>query len=193
MVRSVRGRLASLDADGAVVDVGGIGLLLRVSATTARGLPAPGAEVALEATLVVREDALELYGFSSQAEREMFAALTSVNGVGPRMALAICGVLPPDQLRMAIATGDAPRLRAAPGVGPRIAERVVLELRDRVGAANGAGGAGGDAPGPGVAARDGLAGLGFDDTEISHALADAPNDLDAEGLIRHALARLRRG
>lgn len=192
MVRSVRGQLASLDADGAVVDVGGIGLLLRVSATTARGLPAPGGEVALEATLVVRDDALELFGFASHGEREMFSALTSVNGVGPRMALAICGVLPPDQLRMAIATGDAPRLRAAPGVGPRIAERVVLELRDRVGTATGAGSSG-DGVGPGVAARDGLASLGFDDTEISHALADAPSELDAEGLIRHALARLRRG
>jgi Holliday junction DNA helicase RuvA len=192
MVRSVRGRLASLDADGAVIDVGGIGLLLRVSATTARGLPAAGGEVALEATLVVRDDALELYGFASQSEREMFAALTSVNGVGPRMALAICGVLPPDQLRMAIATGDAPRLRAAPGVGPRIAERVVLELRDRIGSANG-GSASSDGGGPGVAARDGLASLGFDDAEISQALADAPSDLDAEGLIRHALARLRRG
>lgn len=193
MVRSVRGRLASLDADGAVVEVGGIGLLLRVSATTARGLPAPGGEVALEAALIVRDDALELYGFASRDEREMFAALTSVNGVGPRMALAICGVLPPDQLRIAIATGDAARLRAAPGVGARIAERVVLELRDRVGAANGAGPSDGPGPGPIAAARDGLAGLGFEESEISGALADAPSDLDAEGLVRHALSRLRRG
>lgn len=193
MVRSVRGRLASLDADGAVVDVGGIGLLLRVSATTARALPPQGGEVALEATLVVREDALDLYGFSSREEREMFAALTSVNGVGPRMGLAICGVLAPDQLRMAIATGDAPRLRAAPGVGARIAERVVLELRDRIGTTSAGDSSDGLGPGPAVAARDGLAGLGFDDAEITHALADAPSDLDAEGLIRHGLARLRRG
>jgi len=191
MVRSVRGRLLSIEADGAVVDVGGIGLLLRVSATTARALPAPGSEVALEAALVVREDALDLYGFGSGDEREAFSALTGVSGIGPRLALSICGTLAPEELRRAIAAGDAARLRAAPGVGARTAERIVLELRDRMAAPSGVGVS---ASASAVsAAREGLAGLGFADAEISEALADVEDGLDAEGLVRHALSRLRRG
>ena len=87
--------------------------------------------------LVVREESLDLYGFASPAERTLFEAFTSVNGVGPRLGLAICGVADPDELRLAIARGDSARLQAASGVGKRTAERIVLELRDRLGALNG--------------------------------------------------------
>ncbi len=196
MIRSVRGRLASLDGEGATVEVGGVGLLLRVSPTTARGLPPAGAEVALQAHLVVREDALDLYGFATRAERELFEAFVSVSGVGPRLALALCGLDAPDALRLALARGDAAKLQAAPGVGKRTAERVVLELRDRLGAAA-ANGAGPDGPAANgadafVTAREGLVGLGFRPEEAEAALADAPETADAESLIRHGLGRLRR-
>ena len=95
MIRSLRGRLASVEASGAVVDVGGVGLLVRASATTLAALPASGEQVALETHLIVREDALDLYGFADRSERELFEALLGVGGVGPRMALAICGVAAP--------------------------------------------------------------------------------------------------
>lgn len=184
----------ALGADGPVVEVGGVGLLLRVSATTAGTLPAMGHEASLLAHLVVREDALDLYGFSTAAERDLFEAFLGVSGVGARLALAMCGVAPPDELRLALARGDSARLQAAPGVGKRTAERVVLELRDRLGALAAAGDA--DAPATGadlfLAARDGLVALGFRAEEADAALADAPAGLDAEELVRHGLKALRR-
>lgn len=197
MIRSVAGRVAALEADGPVVEVGGVGLLLRVSATTAAQLPPVGGAVALQAHLVVREDALDLYGFATAAERGLFEAFLSVSGVGARLALAICGVAPADELRLALARGDSARLQAAPGVGKRTAERVVLELRDRLGALVV------DGPVPGGAepsgadvyleARDGLVALGFRPEEADAALADAPPGLGAEELVRIGLKALRRG
>lgn len=192
MIRSLRGRLAALDAEGAVVEVGGVGLLVRISPTTARTLPRPGSEVALETHLVVREDALDLYGFSGRAERELFEAFLSVGGVGPRLALALCGLDAPDALRLALLRGDAARLQAAPGVGKRTAERVVLELRDRLAPANGGPPEGRAGPADVyAAAREGLIGLGFRADEIDAALADAPDTADPEDLLRHGLSRLR--
>ncbi|MEQ8833183.1 MAG: Holliday junction branch migration protein RuvA [Miltoncostaeaceae bacterium] len=195
MIRTLAGRIVALEADGPVVEVGGVGILARVSATTAAALPAVGGSVSLMTHLVVREDALELYGFATPTERALFDAFLSVGGVGARLALAMCGVAPPEDLRLALARGDSARLQGAPGVGKRIAERVVLELRDRLGAV------GGDAPpAAGVAAgadaflaaRDGLVALGFRAEEADAALADAPADLDAEALVRHGLRALRR-
>jgi Holliday junction DNA helicase RuvA len=195
VIRFVRGRLAAREDDAAVVDVGGVGMLLRVSATTLRALPAAGADVMLHAHLVVREDALDLYGFASAAERALFEAFTGVSGVGPRLALALCGLDEPDALRVAVARGDAARLQKASGVGKRTAERVVLELRDRVGAVNGAARAAGPIPAGDAAAsaQEGLLGLGFRPEEVDQALAGAPEGLSPEDLLRHALARLRRG
>jgi Holliday junction DNA helicase RuvA len=193
VIRSVRGRLAALEAEGAVVEVGGVGLALRVSATTARTLPRTGDEVALHAHLVVREDSLELYGFATADERALFEAFVSVSGVGPRLALALCGLDGPDALRLALARGDAVTLQRAPGVGKRTAERVVLELRDRLGPRPGAG-AGGAAAGVDafLSAREALLGLGFRAEEAEAALADAPGDAGPEDLVRHGLGRLRR-
>jgi holliday junction DNA helicase RuvA len=196
MIRFVSGRVAAHEPDGPVVEVGGVGLLVRVSGTSAAQLPAVGGTVALQAHLVVREDALDLYGFSTSAERSLFEAFLSVSGVGARLALALCGVAPPDELRLALARGDSARLQAAAGVGKRTAERVVLELRDRLGAL----GAETGVVGPGATgadlflqARDGLVALGFGADEADAALADAPADLTAEELVRHALKGLRRG
>jgi holliday junction DNA helicase RuvA len=192
VIRSVRGRLLAIEEDGAVVEVGGVGLQLRVSPATARRLPPSGEEALLFAHLVVREDALDLYGFSSREERVLFEAFLSVGGVGPRLALALCGLDAPDALRLAIARGDAAKLQGAPGVGRRTAERVVLELREKVTAGDGAGaGAAGSADAH-LSARDGLIALGFRMEEAEAALADAPEGMDAERLLRHGLARLRR-
>jgi holliday junction DNA helicase RuvA len=193
MIRVVRGRVATVEADGPVVEVGGIGLLVRVSAETARTLPPAGAEVRLLCHLVVREEALDLYGFATAAERGLFEAFLSVGGVGPRMALALCGVGAPDELRLAIARGDGARLQAAPGVGKRTAERVVVELRDRLGTADGAALAPAGSADAYLAARDGLLGLGFRVEEADAALAEAPPGLEAEDLVRLGLERLRRG
>ena len=177
-----------------VVEVGGVGLLLRCSATTARALPPRGQEVALTTHLVVREDALDLYGFATAAERELFEAFISVSGVGPRMGLAICGVDDPDGLRLAVARGDVAKIQLAQGVGRRTAERVVLELRGKVGeiaTTNGDVRTLTDAD-VFLAARDGLVGLGFRQEDAEAALSDAPPGASAEELIRHGLGRLRR-
>jgi Holliday junction DNA helicase RuvA len=192
VIRSVRGRLLAIDEDGAVVEVGGVGLQLRVSPATARRLPTPGEEAVLFAHLVVREDALDLYGFASREERALFEAFLTVSGVGPRLALAICGVDAPDALRLAIARGDAAKLQGAPGVGRRTAERVVLELRERLAAADGAAAAVAGSADAHLSARDGLVALGFRIDEAEAALADAPEGLDAERLLRHGLGRLRK-
>jgi len=193
MIRSVRGRVVAHEPEGPVIEVGGVGLLVRVSATTAATLPPVGAEASLLAVLAVREESLDLYGFASAGERALFEAFTGVSGVGPRLALAICGLDGPDELRLALARGDSARLQAASGVGKRTAERVVLELRDRLGSLNGgapaAAVAGADAY---LSARDGLVALGFRPDEADAALSDAPEGLDAEGLVRHGLGRLRR-
>lgn len=194
MIRSVRGRLAALEPDAAIVEVGGVGLYVRCSATTARALPPAGGEVSLSTHLVVREDALDLYGFGTAAERELFEAFISVGGVGPRMGLAICGVDDPDALRLAVARGDVAKIQLAQGVGKRTAERVVLELRGKMGeiATAGDGARALSDADVFLAARDGLVGLGFRAEEAESALSDAPAGASAEELVRHGLARLRR-
>lgn len=192
MIRSVRGRLASLDGDGAVVDVGGVGLLVRVSPTTLATLPRAGSEVNLETHLIVREDALDLYGFAGRSERELFEAFIGVSGVGPRLALALCGLDAPDAVRLAIVRGDSATLQRASGVGKRTAERLVVELRDRLAPSNGVHTEAKPSAADGyMAAREGLVGLGFRLEEVDAALADAPPGLDPEALLRHGLARLK--
>src|SRR5262249_55994916 len=126
-------------AGGARVEGGGVGLLVRVWATTARAPPSAGEEVALLTQLVVREDALDLYGFSSRAERELFEGFVGVSGVGPRMALAICGVDAPEALRLAIARGGAGERQLAPGGGKRTAGGGGPEGRGRAGRPAGGG------------------------------------------------------
>ena len=196
MIRSVKGLLATVEADAVVVEVGGVGLYVRCSATTARALPLVGSPVSLTTHLVVREDALDLYGFATSGERELFEAFISVSGVGPRMALALCGVDEPDALRLAVARGDVAKIQLAQGVGKRTAERVVLELRSKMGeiataTPNGSARGLSDAD-VFMAARDGLVGLGFKPDEAEAALSDAPAGASAEELLRHGLARLRK-
>lgn len=135
MIGLVRGRLALRAADHVLIDTGGpwggVGYVVHVSDRTLAGLPPPGGDVALWTELLVREDLHQLVGFPTLAEREWHRLLTSVQGVGARLALAILGRLGPEGVARALATGDTGALRAAPGVGPKLAARIAVELRDK--------------------------------------------------------------
>jgi holliday junction DNA helicase RuvA len=132
MIALVSGTVAVRRTDHVVVDCGGVGYRLAVSSETLRHVPAVGHEVVLHAHLVVRDDALALYGFSSEEERELFLMLLGVQSVGPKVALAVLSGGPPRELLAALAAGDTGRFQAVPGIGKRTAERIVVELREKV-------------------------------------------------------------
>ena len=134
MIALVSGTVAVRRGDHVVIDTGGVGYRLAVSAETLRHVPAVGKEVLLHTHMVVREDALQLYGFATEQERELFLMLIGVQSVGPKVALAVLSGGPPRELLKAVAAGDTARLQAAPGVGKRTAERIIVELREKVGA-----------------------------------------------------------
>jgi holliday junction DNA helicase RuvA len=191
----LRGSVAALDAAGRLsLDVGGVGYLLRISEQTRRRIPLDGSAVTVHARLVVREDDLLLFGFADPAERAAFDLLTSVQQVGPNAALAILSALGTDELRRILLTRDAKALREVKGVGPKLAERLVVELADRVEripASLSAAGAG--APTRAVEeAQRALVVLGFGGKEAAEALAAvAAPGKPAEDLVRLALACLR--
>ena len=133
MIAFVAGRVASLGADTAVVEVGGVGLAVRCTPATLAGLR-PGEPARLSTHLVVREDELTLYGFADDDERTVFETVQTVSGVGPRLAQAILAVLAPDDVRRAVAGEDLATLTKVPGIGKKGAQRLVLELRDKLGA-----------------------------------------------------------
>lgn len=197
MIASVRGTVAAVALDHAVIDVGGVGLAVRATPGTLATLRR-GAEASLATTLVVREESLTLFGFASVDAKDLFELVQSVSGVGPKIALALLSVLDPDELRRALAGGDTAALTRAPGIGKKSADRLVLELKDKVGAVAGA--LPGAAAGPPVADRlvEALAGLGFTARQASDAVAevtaDAADDAAASGdvgiLLRRALAIL---
>jgi Holliday junction DNA helicase RuvA len=182
MIAKLRGRPAGRTLDGVVLDVGGVGYLVR---TTVRALrKADGAEeVELDTYLHVREDALQLYGFAEPAERELFEQLLSVSGVGPKVALAIVSGSTPRELRRAIALEDTTRFIAIPGIGKKTAQRVVLELKEKLGLEEelGPGGA------PELVARDALVELGYTVVEAERALAATDPEAPAEERVRQAL------
>ncbi|HXN13200.1 MAG TPA: Holliday junction branch migration protein RuvA, partial [Candidatus Acidoferrales bacterium] len=132
MIASLSGAIVVRDAGRIVVETGGVGYEVLIPLSTYYRLPQLGERVALEIRQVVREDALTLYGFSSATEKRAFDLLMSVQHVGPKLALAILSVLAPEELVAAIGRGDIERIDAVPGVGPKVAERVVRELRDKV-------------------------------------------------------------
>jgi Holliday junction DNA helicase RuvA len=187
VIARLRGRPVTRGADGLVLDVGGVGYL--VAATPAVLRAADGAaEVTVETYLHVREDALQLYGFADAGERELFTHLLTVNGIGPKVALAVVSGSPAAELRRAIALGDAARFQAIPGIGKKTAERIVLELREKLGEADliapvpAAAQAGGH-----VVARDALVELGYSVAEAEQALAPIDAELPAEERVRLAL------
>ncbi len=132
MIAAVRGEVMVRRADHVVIDAGGVGYRLAVSAETLKAVPAAGSDAFLHAELIAREDSLALYGFSSEEERDLFRLLISVSGIGPKVAIATLSGGSPRVLLRAIAAGDAKRFQAVPGIGKRTAERIIVELREKV-------------------------------------------------------------
>jgi len=181
--------LAEINADGAVIDVGGVGYQVLASGRTLDALGPIGGEVLLLTEMQVREDSMTLFGFGTAGEREAFRALTSVQGVGGRVALAILSALGPDELSRAVSSGDKAMIARANGVGPKLAARIANELQGKLGAP-GSGGVG-PAPRAGVAADavSALGNLGFKPAEASAAVAAAQDELGPEATL-DALVRL---
>jgi holliday junction DNA helicase RuvA len=180
MIASVRGRVTAVSPDGAVVEVGGVGLAVACSPSTLATLRV-GDEARLATSLIVREDSLTLYGFPDDDARGLFELLQTASGVGPRLAQAVLAVHTPDVVRKAIATGDAATLTRVPGIGKKGAERLILELRDRIGPV----GSGGDfamsLPVSGITwqdqVRQALVGLGWTAGQADQAVTVVAADL----------------
>jgi len=189
MIARLSGILAEATSDSAVIDVAGVGYLVHLSARTLDALGPIGGEVLILTELQVREDAWTLFGFGSAHERDAFRALTSIQGVGGRLALAILSVLSPDELARAVAQDDKAMIGRANGVGPKLAARIANELQGKLGVS----GLGGAAPAPrGGAASDAisaLANLGFKPAEASAAVNAARDELGADATL-DALVRL---
>jgi Holliday junction DNA helicase RuvA len=182
LIARLRGKPVARRADGLVLDVGGVGYLLQVTPSALRRAEGAG-EVSLETYLHVREDALHLYGFADEAERELFELLLGVNGVGPKVALAIVSGSRPAELRRAIVLEDTARFEAIPGIGRKTAQRVVLELKEKMGSV-----VVGAEPG-GLDARDALVELGYSLVEAERALASIDPELSSEERVRLALRK----
>lgn len=199
MIASLTGTVTAVRLDSVVLDVGGVGMAVQATPATLAGLRV-GATARLATTLVVREDSLTLFGFADDDERAVFETLQTVSGIGPRLALAMLAVHPPDGLRRAVATEDLAALQRVPGIGRKGAQRLVLELADRLGVPTDVVGAA--APGRGPADRrpevvEALVGLGWSARAAQDAIdAVAPDPVDAAGVgdvLRAALRTLGGG
>jgi Holliday junction DNA helicase RuvA len=197
VIASVRGRVTAVGPDGAVIEVGGVGLAVSCAPGTLAGLRV-GTEARLATSLVVREDSLTLYGFADDDARSLFELLQTASGVGPRLAQAVLAVHQPETVRRAIASGDTVTLTRVPGIGKKGAERLILELRDRIGAV----GADGGLPVAGVAwadqVRQALVGLGWTNSQAEQAVAAVAENLDGQPappvpeLLKQAIRQLGR-
>lgn len=184
MIASVRGRVTSVAPDGAVVEVGGVGLAVVCTPHTLAALRV-GEEARLATSLIVREDSLTLYGFADDDARSLFELLQTASGVGPRLAQAVLAVHPPDVVRRAIATGDLNTLTRVPGIGKKGAERLVLELRDRIGTVgSGGGGESLSLPVAGISwadqVRQALVGLGWTSGQADQAVSVVSAELNGD-------------
>jgi holliday junction DNA helicase RuvA len=182
VIARLRGTVAARTGAGLVLDVGGVGYLV---AATPRVSARVGEQVTVETYLHVREDALQLYGFATGEERELFELLLGVSGVGPKVALAIVSGSAPAELRRAIAREDTARFEAIPGIGRKTAQRVVLELREKMPAIS----ADAELATGAVTARDALVELGWSMLDAEHALSDVDESLPIEEQVRVALKR----
>ncbi|HEX6459515.1 MAG TPA: Holliday junction branch migration protein RuvA [Thermoleophilaceae bacterium] len=192
MIASVRGTVTVRRPDHVVIECGGVGYRLAVSAETLKAVPSIGKEALLQSHLVMRDDGINLYGFGSEEERELFLLLIGVQGVGPKVALAVLSGGTTRELLRAIGAGDSARFQAVPGIGKRTADRIIVELREKV-----AGEAGAvdeivitKTDDPRTLARQGLVGLGFSAQEADELLAEAAGDTPEE-LIGEALRASR--
>ena len=192
MIALVSGEVAVRRADHVVIACGGVGYRLNVSAETLRHVPRVGEKATLTTHLIVRDDALLLYGFATEEERDLFLLLLAVQSVGPKMALAVLSGGPPRELLGAVAGGDTARLQAVPGIGKRTAERIVVELREKVGVPDP------EEPivitrgdDPRSLAREALLGLGYTPVETDGLLREVKGDTP-EDLIAAALREARR-
>ena len=181
MIARLRGKRAGLSGAGLVLDVNGVGYLVQATPSVLRR---DGDELTVETYLHVREDALQLYGFGSVEERDLFVHLLGVNGVGPKVALAIVSGSTPADLRRAIALEDTARFEAIPGIGKKTAQRVVLELKEKLGT-------GVEVPAPvtDLVARDALVELGYSVPDAERALSGVDPELPPEQRVREALRR----
>jgi len=196
VIAGVRGTLIAVDGEHAVVEVGGLGLEVLASGRTLSGLaPHMGEEVSLHTYLNVREDALQLFGFRDPGERTFFLWLTGVSGVGPKVALAVLSGYPVGELELAVARDDVKKFESIPGIGRKLAQRLVVELKDKVGqlpraVADGVGAAGVPvASDHFIEARSALENLGLTVREAEEALRGAPDDAPLETLVKYALSR----
>lgn len=199
MIAFVRGKVAAVTLSSAVVEVGGVGLELMCTPGTLATLRT-GAEATLPTSMVVREDSLTLFGFVDDDEKQMFELAQTASGVGPKLAQAMLAVLSPDGVRTAIATDDVKTLTKVPGIGQKGAQRIILELKDRIGTPS-VGAAASSVSVAGAAWRDqvteGLVGLGYSAKDAEKAVetvaADGVDTADVGALLRAALLTLRKG
>jgi Holliday junction DNA helicase RuvA len=194
MIHRLRGILVEKDTEGVLLDVGGVGYRASASLGTLRALPSLGEECVIHTRMVVREDAMLLFGFAAPEERAAFDALTAVSKIGPKLALSVLSALSPPEISEAVARGDVPKLSSVPGLGRKTAERLVLELKGKDLAVFGPepvvssdGGGGG---GPYMEAREALAGLGYSLEEAEKALNSIPPQDSVERYIKEALRRI---
>jgi len=187
VIARLRGTPAGRSADGLLLDVNGVGYLVAATPGVMRRAEG-GAEISVETFLHVREDALQLYGFVDASERELFTQLLTVSGIGPKVALAVVSGSPTSELRRAITLGDHARFLAIPGIGKKTAERIVLELREKVTlVANDSVGYAAEETPTHLVARDALVELGYSVLEAEHRLADVDPELPPAERVRLAL------
>jgi Holliday junction DNA helicase RuvA len=186
VIARLRGRPVANTPEGLILDVGGVGYLVHATPAAVRKGDAAD-EITVETYLHVREDAMQLYGFADREERELFVQLLTVSGVGPKVALAIVSGSPATELRRAIVREDSARFQAIPGVGKKTAERIVLDLKDKLGDPGLATSV--ESGDEHVVARDALVELGWSLLDAERALADVDDDLPPEERVRLALKR----
>lgn len=184
MLEFLRGDVARVTGAAAIIEIGGVGLRVQMPTGDLAGLRG---SVTVHTVLQVRDDDVQLYGFTTERARELFKALTTVSGVGGKIGLAVLSLHTPEVLERAIVSGDDGLLKLVPGIGRKTAQRIVLELRDKLGLAPEA-----IAVGPLGEVREALQGLGYSPPEISDALRDLPADGDAPTLLKLALRSLDR-
>jgi len=194
MIDFVTGRIAEKGVAHVVLDVGGIGLRLAMSTGSLAALPAEGDSVTVKTYLHVREEELSLFGFESAEEKSLFGKLITVSGVGPKVALAALSSFRPAALAEAVAREDVALVSTIPGVGKKTAQRIILDLKDKLGVPDLSGAVGSMRAGAATEARDALLGMGFSAAEVATALdryEGAPDD--SQALLKHALRRLGGG